>query len=165
MPSLIKDHDSGIKIANYYRGEIYRMYNKAINELKRILATPQAANDNASVFKSEDCNNDVNSPNEPPAGGASATAAAAAPGGTQPPAQYNPVCDKAVTYSLADTQAIYSQLNAVAVNPGADPTRIAGPIPLEVVIYYKHLVEPSLARALDQCRDGVCSDHTSGVVV
>ncbi len=121
MPSLIKDHDSGIKIANYYRGEIYRMYNKAINELKRILATPQAANDDASVFKSEDCNNDVNSPNEPPAGGASATAAAAAPGGTQPPAQYNPVCDKAVTYSLADTQAIYSQLNAVPVNPGADP--------------------------------------------
>lgn len=120
---LVKDHNSGRKISDYYRGEVDRIHNKAMNELRRILATPQATNDEVSVFKSEDCINDVNSPKRPPAGGASATAAAAAPSGTQPPAQFNPVCDRAVTYSLADTQTIYNQLNAVPVNPGADPNQ------------------------------------------
>ena len=120
---LIKDDKSGEKIANYYRGEIDRMYNKALDELRRILATPQAPNDNASVFKTEDCKNDVNSPNQPPTGDASTHAAAKAPTGTQPPAQFNPNCNKAVTYSLADTQAIYNQLKAVQVKPGQDPSK------------------------------------------
>lgn len=114
---LIKDETSGINIAKYYKGEINWMYNKAINELKRIQARPQAPNDGASVLKSEECNNDVSSPNEPPAGGVSATAAAPAPSGTQPPAQINLIHHKDVIYSFADTQAIYSQLKAVPVNP------------------------------------------------
>ena len=120
---LIKNDESGLKIANYYRDEINRIYNKAIDELRRILATPQASNDDASVFKTEDCINNVNSPNQPPTGGASATAAAPTPSGTQPPAQFNPVCSKDVTYSLADTQAIYEQLKAVPVKPGEDPNK------------------------------------------
>ncbi|KAK4694119.1 hypothetical protein P7C71_g3414, partial [Lecanoromycetidae sp. Uapishka_2] len=107
---LVDDDDQGTKIGNYYSSEIDRMYNKAMTELRRILATPPADNDSNSVFKTEDCINDVNSPKKPPAGGSSATAASPAPTGTQPPPQANPVCDQDYTFSLADTQAIYNQL-------------------------------------------------------
>lgn len=120
---LITNQQSDQKIADYYKGETNRLNGKAMTELKRILATPQAPNDDVSVFKTEDCINDVNSPKQPPAGGPSATALAPAPSGTQPPTQYNPDCDKDVTYSLADTQAIYNQLKAVPVKPDEDPNK------------------------------------------
>lgn len=119
--ALFKDQDTGLKIATYYHNEANRMYNKAIIELRRILAMPQAATDEASVFKTENCINDLNSPNQPPDGGIHPSAAAPAPSGTQLPAQFNPVCDKVDTYSLADTQAIYNQLKAVPA--GADPNK------------------------------------------
>ena len=117
---LIKDEKSGTKIANHYRDEINRIYQKAIKELERILATPQAPNDHASVFKAEDCKNDVHSANQPSADGGNIAATAPFPDGKKPITQSGPMCNKNVTYSLADTQSIYEQLKAVPVKPGAD---------------------------------------------
>ncbi|KAL9609171.1 MAG: hypothetical protein Q9167_006048 [Letrouitia subvulpina] len=67
IQNMIMDEDQGQKVAKHFKEEIDRMYDRAIEELERVLKDPPADNDKDSIFKSEDCKNTKDSPDTAPA--------------------------------------------------------------------------------------------------
>lgn len=66
IEDFIVDEEFSRKIADHYKDEVNRIYDKAVSELERVLQDPPAADDSNSILKKEDCKNTKDSPDSPP---------------------------------------------------------------------------------------------------
>ena len=90
---FIMDEASGGNIAQYYKDEVNRIWDKAITELERVLKrNPHLRITTMAIFKSEDCSITKDSPDEIPADGSlnSTTSIAQVPSPSATVAPANP---------------------------------------------------------------------------
>ena len=60
------DEDQGDKVAQHFKDEINRIYDRTINELERVLKDAPPSNGGTSIFKQDDCTNTKDFPDLPP---------------------------------------------------------------------------------------------------